>query len=116
MIRNCEICGTEFDAHGGRTKNCSPECSREATLRAKRENNRRRGLGSSVPRATPVTHPSRAAHDASDRRPDMRFFEHSLADTHEPAELAVQRGEYLTGGATAAVFRGGVVVASGGAG
>ena len=114
MKRNCEICNAEFDAHGGRTKNCSPECSREATLRAKRENNRRRGLGSSVPRATPVTRPARAAHEASDRSPDMRFFARSLADTHEPAELAVQRGEYLTGCAAAAVFRGGVTVASGG--
>lgn len=111
MIRKCTRCGAEFDTKQTRAKYC-PGCRDDAKREQERDRHHAR-IGSDYTS-------SRAALDVLQRenaRRDARpWTAPTLADTPDVPAASARRGDMLTGGAAAAVFRGGVVVASGGAG
>lgn len=111
MTRQCHSCGAVFATQQTRAKYC-PGCRADAKREQERDRHRAR-IGSDYAE-------SRAALDAlrleNARRDNRPWTAPTLVETPDEPAVNAMRGDYLTGGAAAAVFRGGVVVASGGAG
>ena len=95
-MNHCRECGALTE----RRVYCSQKCGRISN--ARREHNRQEGEYAAARAALEALRETTAdKHDAGPRRPDMRFFAHSLAGAYPVPPVGANRSELLTGGAAA---------------